>query len=80
MYNSCYPQVSYQINVYELSHFPSYEWFDFERGDKTTIEDGEFLGYDESGLPIRTEIIITEKSENLDNHSNDFLKVQNFKN
>ena len=80
LYNSCYPQVAYQISVYELSHFPNYEWFNFELGDKTTIEDGEFLGYSEDGAPMRVEIIITEKSENLDNSISDQLKVQNFKN
>jgi hypothetical protein len=44
MYNSCYPQVSYTINVLALSALPGYENFAFELGDETYAIDEEFFG------------------------------------
>lgn len=75
MYNSCYPQVTYAINVLELSQLPGYELFKFDLGDKTQVIDDEFFG-DE----YREEVIITELSEVLDDPSKNTAKVQNFKN
>ena len=75
LYNSCYPQVAYQINVLELSKLPGYELFKFELGDKTYAEDPEFFGEG-----IKEEVIITELNENLDDPSKNTVKVQNFKN
>lgn len=75
MYNSCYPQVAYTINVVALSALPGYEYFDFELGDKTYAIDPEFFGEDH-----QEEVIINELSENLDDPSRDQIKVQNFKN
>lgn len=75
LYNSCYPQVAYDINVVFLSKLPGYEDFEFELGDKTWVIDEEFFGPD-----IRQEIIITEMSETLDDPSKDTLKTQTFKN
>ena len=80
LYNSCYPKVGYTINVLSLSKMPGYEFFVFDVGEKTYAEDEEFFGTDENGYPNRTEIIITEMSEHLDNPSADSIKVQNFKN
>ena len=80
MYNSCYPQVAYTINTYEVSQLPGYEMFNFDVGEKTWAEDGEFFGFDDNGYPKREEVIITEKSENLDDPSKNTNKVQNFKN
>ena len=80
MYNSCYPQVAYTINTNEVSQLPGYELFNFEVGEKTYAEDGDFFGYDEKGYPKREEVIITEKTENLDDPSKNTNKVQNFKN
>lgn len=80
LYNSCYPKVGYTINVLSLSKMPGYELFVFDVGEKTYAEDEEFFGTDKNGYPNRTEIIITEMSEHLDNPSADSIKVQNFKN
>ena len=75
LYNSCYPQVAYSINVLELSAQPGYELFSFEPGEKTWAIDPEFFGED-----YREEVIITELSEMLDDPSKNNVKVQNFKN
>lgn len=79
LYNSCYPQVSYNITP-SKTDFEGSEYFDQKIGDKTFVEDIEFFGIDELGNPIRTEIVITEKSDNLDKQDNTTIKVQNFKN
>lgn len=76
LYNSCYPQVAYTINVLALSRLPGYELFEFGLGDKTYTEDPEFFEA-EGG---RVEVIISEKSENLDDPTKDTIRVQNFKN
>jgi hypothetical protein len=75
LYNSCYPQVAYQINVLELSRLEGYELFDFELGDKTYAEDPEFFGEN-----VKEEVIVSEFNENLDDASKNTIKVQNFKN
>jgi hypothetical protein len=80
MYNSCYPQVAYTINTFEVSQLPGYEMFNFNVGEKTWAEDGEFFGFNADGSPKKEEVIITEKSENLDDPSKNTNKVQNFKN
>jgi hypothetical protein len=75
MYNSCYPQVQYSINILELSALPGYELFSFELGDKTHVVDPDFFGSD-----LAEEIVLTEMVENLDDPSKNSAKVQNFKN
>ena len=75
LYNSCYPQVAYAINVLSLSQLPGYELFTFELGDKTYVEDEQFFG-----TKLKEEIIIAEMSNYLDNPSQDSIRVQNFKN
>lgn len=75
MYNSCYPQVAYTINVLELSALPGYELFKFGLGDRTYAEDPDFFG-DEG----RAKVIISENSENLDDPTKNTIKVQTFKN
>ena len=75
MYHSCYPKASYTVNVLNISKLPGYEDFSYELGDKTYIEDSDFFGSDQ-----RVEIVVTEISENLDDPSQDKIKVQTFKN
>jgi hypothetical protein len=70
LYNSCYPQVAYVINVLELSSLPGYELFNFELGDKTWAIDDEFFGEGH-----REEVIITEKSDRLDDPTQNKIKV-----
>ena len=75
LYNSCYPQVAYTINVLELSQLPGYELFVFNVGDKTWVIDDEFFGNN-----CKEEVIVTEIAERLDDPSKNRIKVQNFKN
>lgn len=75
MYNSCYPQVAYTINVISVEGLPGYEDFKYNLGEKTWIVDADFFG-DEDKEPV----IITEIVENLDDRSKNQIKVQNFKN
>jgi hypothetical protein len=60
LYNSCYPAVSYTINVLELSQLEGYENFKFTLGETTYAYDQDFL---EEG---KIEVVITETSEKLD--------------
>ena len=75
LYNSCYPQVSYSINVMDLSAIEGYELFEYELGDKTFVSDSDFFGEG-----YREEVIVSETQENLDDASKNVIKVQNFKN
>lgn len=75
LYNSSYPQVAYTINVLTLSSLPGYEYFKFQLGDKTYVEDPEFFGSDD-----KIEVVITEQNNFLDDDSKSTVKVQNFKN
>ena len=75
LYNSCYPQVTYNINTVSLKGLPGYEMIDFDIGDKTNVIDEKFFGSD-----YQEEVVITEISENLDDPSKNSIKVQNFKN
>ena len=75
MYNSCYPQVAYTIDVTEVSTRPGYELFAFNLGDKTYVEDADFFGSD-----YHTEVVVTEIQESLEDLTKNKIKVQNFKN
>ena len=75
MYNSCYPQVAYNISVIAIDALPEYELFAFDLGDKTYVEDKEFFGD-----KYKEEVIVSELTENLDDPSKNTIKVQNFKN
>ena len=75
MYNSCFPQVAYSINVVSIASLPGYEHFTFNLGDKTFAEDPEFFG--EEG---KVEVVVTELVDMLDDPSKSTVKVQNFKN
>ena len=75
LYNSCYPQVAYSVNVIAIDGIPEYEQFKFELGDKTYVEDPEFFGEKR-----KEEVVITETIEYLDDPSKNVIKVQNFKN
>lgn len=75
LYNSCYPQVAYTINVLALSQLEGYEDFVFQVGEKTHVIDPDFFGE-----ALKEEVVITEMSNMLDNPNKDTIKVQNFKN
>lgn len=75
LYNSCYPQIQYNINVLFLSKLPGYELFKFGLGDKTNVIDDDFFGKDK-----KQEVVITEITEVLDDPTRNTIKVQTFKN
>lgn len=79
LYNSCFPQVSYSIDIIDLSKLPGYEMFNLGLGDRTYVEDPEFFGYNDDGSCYREEIVITEYQEDLDEPSKDSIKAQNHK-
>jgi hypothetical protein len=72
--NSSYPKVSYTIGVVELGTLPGFEDFTFQLGDRTFVEDPDFLGEG-----IKEPIVITEKTTSLDNPAKDSVKVQNYR-
>ena len=81
LYNSCWPQVTYSIGVANLENHPDYQYYKFELGDTTYIQDPEFFGYmNDSKTPYRKEIVISEKTEYIDCPWKDTLSVQTFKN
>ena len=75
------PQVSYTINVIELSELEGYKPYSFTIGDKTTVQDPEFFGYvnNSPGKEYKEEVIISEVSYSLDEPSQNTIKVQNYK-
>lgn len=75
LYNSCYPQVVYSINVFAVGRLPGYEGFKFQLGDKTHAVDPDFFGTEEG-----IEVVITEQTDHLDSPEKNSVKVQNFKN
>ena len=87
---SAFPQVSYTINVSEVSEIEGRENYNFEIGDKTYVEDVEFFGYkdylyeldDEPYViqtPVKEEVILSEIEWHLDNPSENTITVQNYK-
>ena len=79
-YTSASPQISYTINVLELSQLQGYKAYSFKIGDKTYIEDTDFFGWvPETGRPYQEEIVVSEVTYNLDDPSQNIIKVQNYK-
>jgi hypothetical protein len=60
MFNSCFPQISYNIEVAEISKVPGYEYYQYKLGDRTYVEDPEYFGYTTNGNPYREEVVLTE--------------------
>ena len=79
LYNSCQPQISYDVKVIDLAALDEYKGYECHLGDKTYIEDTEFFGYVlKNGIktPYQEEIVITELTSVLDNPSKNTIKVQ----
>ena len=79
---SAQPTVSYTINVVEISELEGYEWYLFDAGDKTYVEDIEFFGWANKGgvlTPAREEVIISEVEWHLDEPDQNIITVQNYK-
>ena len=79
---SAQPTVSYSINVVEISELEGFEWYKFNTGDKTYIEDTEFFGWSNvEGIltPAREEVIVSEIEWHLDRPEDNIITVQNYK-
>ena len=83
---SAQPQVSYTINVVEISEIEGMENYDFDIGDKTYIEDTDFFGwyiYEENGVqvqtPVKEEVIVSEIEWHLDEPDYNIITIQNYK-
>ena len=85
---SAYPKISYTINVIEINTIEGFEPYKFKIGDRTYVEDPEFFGYNtivvpnigNAVTPIKMEVIISERSRNLDDSSKTTITVKNYKN
>lgn len=73
------PKVSYTLNVMDISQIVGAACFDFTIGDYTYIEDIDFFGIDEFNRPLKEWVVVTEHLQDLDNPSNNSLKIQNYK-
>ena len=84
LYTSSSPQISYNINVLELSALEEYKAYNFNLGDKTYIEHTEFFGWvfgpNGEKTPYREEIVVSQVSYSLDDPSQNQITVQNYKN
>ena len=79
---SAHPTVSYTINVVEISELEGFEWYLFDAGDKSYIEDTEFFGWVNKGgikTPYREEVIVSEVEWHLEEPNENVIKVQNYK-
>ena len=79
---SAQPTVSYTINVVEISELEGFEWYLFDAGDKTYVEDTEFFGWanvDGHLTPAREEVIVSEVEWHLDRPEENVITVQNYK-
>ena len=79
---SAQPAVSYTINVVEISQLDGYEWYSFDAGDKTYVEDTEFFGWaNKNGVltPAREEVIVSEVEWHLDAPDQNVITVRNYK-
>ena len=79
---SAQPVVSYTINVVEISQLEGFEWYLFDVGDKTFVEDTEFFGWssvEDNLTPAREEVIVSEVEWHLDEPDQNTITVQNYK-
>ena len=87
---SAQPQVTYTINVVEISELEGLELYKFDAGDKTYVEDTEFFGWSQVNVgteaqpqyvltPAREEVIVSEVEWHLDEPETNIITVQNYK-
>ncbi len=79
---SAQPTVSYTINVVEISQLEGFEWYLFDAGDKSYVEDTEFFGWaNVNGVltPAREEVIVSEIEWHLEEPDKNIITVQNYK-
>lgn len=79
---SAQPVVSYTINVVDVSQLEGLEYYDFDAGDKSYVEDTDFFGWsNKNGIltPAREEVIVSEVEWHLESPEEDKITVQNYK-
>ena len=79
---SAQPTVSYTINVVEISQLEGFEWYLFDAGDKSYIEDTEFFGWkniDNVLTPVKEEVFVTEVEWHLEEPNENIITIQNYK-
>lgn len=79
---SAQPVLTYTIDVVEISQLEGFEWYLFDAGDKSYVEDTEFFGWvKKEGVltPAREEVIVSEVEWHLEDPSENVIKVQNYK-
>ena len=79
---SANPQITYNIDVIDVSGLEEFLNYDFDLGDKTYIIDPEFFGYVEINnqkTPRRQEVVVTEIKEVLESPEANKLVIQNYK-
>lgn len=73
------PRVTYTIDVIDLSSLPKFKDYTFNLRDKTFIEDPDVFGYYSDKTPVQEEIIITSKTNHLQEPNKNTITVQNYK-
>jgi len=85
---SSYPKATYTIDVVDIEGIPKYAAYTFQLGQRTYVEDPDMFGYtyltvagnENVKTPFKKEVIISERSRNLDDPSKSTIKVQTYKN
>lgn len=84
---SAYPKTTYTIGVIDIQGNLSYAPYHFDIGDRTYVEDTEFFGYtlvDVNGefvkTPFKKQVIVSERTRNLDDPSKSTITIQTYKN
>lgn len=79
---SAMPEISYEINVLELSQIEEYSNYIFNIGDRTYIEDTDYFGWtykDGVRTPYKEEIVLTKITIAFDQPEQNKIQVQNYK-
>lgn len=81
LHTSSQPKVTYTINVLELSQVEGFEYYQFNVGDKTFIEDTEFFGWVDQihSTPYKEEVAVSEVKVALDDPTQNTITVKNYK-
>lgn len=81
LHTSSQPKVTYTINVLELSQVEGFEYYQFNVGDKTFIEDTEFFGWADQihSTPYKEEVVVSEVKVALDDPTQNTITVKNYK-
>lgn len=81
LHTSAFPKISYTFAIIDISNIEGYNFYEYQPGDKTWVQDTEFFGWTDKlkKNPVREEVVISEINSNLDDKSKDTITVQNYK-